>query len=247
VYEMGHGRPLVFLPSMFLHAASYRACIHELQHHFHTFAVEMPGSANGSKLGSPWSFERYADWLLTAIERIGVDRPLLIGHSNSAAVALIAAARSPQAFAGVVVVDSVGADTTHSLVRVIAGRTIDIPLEVRFSLSSGPHALYNLLFHTRNVFHEIHLSAHWDAEPSARALSIPVLLAWGAVDFTEPRRCLAEFQEWIPHARVHICPDGSHDWLVTHAREFADAMVEFASHINAVVREDHSSALTMAE
>jgi len=49
-----------------------------------------PGSGRASKLRRPWRFEDYADHLLRVLEQLDLRDITLIGHSNSAAVAMIA-------------------------------------------------------------------------------------------------------------------------------------------------------------
>jgi len=191
--------------------------------------VEMPGCGQAAKLSRAWSFEQYADWLAQFIATARLDCPILVGHSNSGAVAIIVGARHAEHVSRVVVVDTVGADESRSLLRVLVGRTIDAVLEAPLTVRAFHHVLYNLVFHTRNMLNQIRLAAKSDIVSYTAQMRAPALLAWGRHDHTMPLRCAELLRRQMPGAALQISPTGSHDWIVDEPDPFADAVTKWTS------------------
>lgn len=229
VTEFGdHGPTLILLPSMLVLGRSYTWLRRVLCREFRIVVVEMPGCGEGSVLSEAWSFERYAQWLIKLLEQTPLrDRPTLIGHSNSGPVALILAATRPDLIGRLVVVDSVGADSAQSLLRVLGGRALDAVLEARLTFWGFHHILHNVFRHWRNFWNQVWLAVRYDATAYASRTATPTLIAWGRRDHTMPLRGAHTLDRAMPNAKVHVSPTGSHDWLITNPEEFTDALRAF--------------------
>lgn len=66
---------------------------------------DLPGFAGTAPTGEV-SIGRYADWLAGYVTDLGLERPVLLGHSLGGAVVLEAARRSPHRYAGLVLAAS---------------------------------------------------------------------------------------------------------------------------------------------
>ena len=110
LHSAGEGPDLVLLPSMLVLDRSYQWLIPVLARRFRVHVIQLPGSGRASRLRRAWSFQRYGTWLTWFLEELGLDRPVLVGHSNSGAAALIAAAERPDLFSRLVLVDAAGDD-----------------------------------------------------------------------------------------------------------------------------------------
>jgi pimeloyl-ACP methyl ester carboxylesterase len=100
-------------------------------------------------------------------------------------------------------------------------------MEWRLTLLRFHHALYNLIFHTRNCLRQIYLAARYDARETARTIAIPALIAWGARDHTFPPACGRRLADCIERSTFEIFDRGSHDWLITHPCEIANVVSRF--------------------
>jgi pimeloyl-ACP methyl ester carboxylesterase len=227
VTEVGHGPPLLLLPSMLVLADSYQWLLQRLAPRYSVTLIEMPGVGRGQKLPRPWGFDQYASWLAAYLDLARAERAPIIGHSNSAAAAMILAARRPDLLSHLLLADPVGLHRSLSLSRVLAGRAIDAVREMPLSIWGFRQPLFNLLHHTRNCLNQIWLAAKSDLRDAASQVRAPTLLAWGANDRTMPLRCLRLAESLMPHARVYVSRSGSHDWLITHADEFTAALGAF--------------------
>src|SRR5438045_9035831 len=83
VREAGAGTPLVLLPSMLVLSRSYRPTIGELAGSFRVICPEFPGVGHGSEVEQPWSFEEYADFLLSFLDALVLDQAARVGHASS--------------------------------------------------------------------------------------------------------------------------------------------------------------------
>lgn len=227
-YEVvGGGPPAVLLASPLALPATYRPTARALGRSFRVSTVGFPGSGRGERLRSGWSVEQYADWAAGFIATLGLDRPLVIGHSHSAAIAVVLAACDPDRVGRLVIADGTGTGP-HPVARTVAGGMCDVLLDLGLVLSAWHHVAGNLVRHPANFCRGVRDSLECDVREDARRVKIPALVAWGVRDHTLPPRHAAEFAALLPGARVYFSAVGSHDWVITRADEFAAAVEAFA-------------------
>lgn len=236
--QVGQERDIVFLPSMLVRTRSYRRTIIALARRgFRVTSVEMPGSGGGSRLFSAWNFHDYGVWIDKLLQRLELDRPIVIGHSDSAGAAVCAAAIAPQRIGALVLCASVGFDPRFSFWRIAIGRAIDIPLEPDFSMIAAVDVAYNACRHFRNFFHQIWICTRSDLRPYAQQVHVPTLLAWGAHDHAIPLRCAHLAAKHLPDSQIYISPSGCHDWLGDRPQEFAAAVADFVDRVKSPRRD----------
>jgi pimeloyl-ACP methyl ester carboxylesterase len=227
--DIGAGEPVVVLASTLVMARSYEWTVDCLAPHFRVITVEMPGSGRASRPPVAWDFADYAKWVAGFVDAVGLDRPTVVGHSNSGGTALALAADHPRAVGRLVLVGAVGADPSPSMLRVLLGRSVDAVLEPRLTVFGWHHVIYNSLAFTRDFFGQVWKSVYADLTPYALRVRAPTLLAWGARDHTIPPRCADVLRELIPNSIKYVSREGSHDWLIDRAPEFAAALGRFVS------------------
>lgn len=226
----GAGEPLVLLATTLVRARPYAPLVRRLAPRFRVHAIDLPGCGGAERLPRAWTFEQYADWTGGALAALGLEGVTLVGHSNSAGVALVAGATLPAGrVRRIVLADGVGADASPSYFRVILGRAVDALLEPGLSLTGGHHLVYNLFAHTRNFFGQIKASVERDLRSYAPRVPVPALVAWGARDHTTPPRCGDALAALLPRPHQYTSPTGSHDWIITHPGEFAEAVEAFVA------------------
>jgi pimeloyl-ACP methyl ester carboxylesterase len=221
----------VVLASPLVRARTYQPLLHRLARHFRTTVVELPGSGLASPLPRPWSFAEYTDWTARLLPRLSPERPWLIGHSDSGALALLLSAQHPGLVRGLVLVGAVGARRRRGVARVVGARLVDGLLEPGLNLRAGGHVVFNVLRHGRNFRHRVRESSTAQLLDCAPRVSVPTLLAWGRHDHTMPPDCAWRLARHLPYARVHIGP-GSHDWLITRPDAFTQALLGFHSSVH---------------
>jgi pimeloyl-ACP methyl ester carboxylesterase len=229
--DQGEGPVIVLLASPFARVGLYRPLIDALCRDFRVIAVEMPGCGCAARLRNSWRFDAYAEWVAAFLEKLDVRDVLLIGHSYTGAVAIVLGAGVCERVRGIVLADTVGASGPRSILAVLVGAAICVPLEIRFVLRGVPHLSYNLLRHSRNFLVQFWRAVRADVRDVAPRVRPPVLVAWGALDFIMPVSGAHMLAALIPHARLEISKRGSHDWLIDRAGEFARAVRAFAASL----------------
>jgi pimeloyl-ACP methyl ester carboxylesterase len=228
VLEAGEGPVLLLLASMLVRARTYLPLIRKLAAHFRVLVVELPGTGRSSPVRRPWTLAAYARWTARLMEQLRLGRVLLVGHSNSGAVALLLAARHGGSVDRLVLADTIGARRQRSVPRVVGARMVDALFEWGLNLRAWWHIAYNALRHPRSFFHQVKVGCLAALLRHAPRVRMPVLLAWGRRDHTMPLSCADRLREHMPRARVYVGA-GSHDWLITEPREFTRAVLAFVS------------------
>ncbi len=86
-------------------AAAWQPVARSLPAGWSLFAVDLRGRGHSAGLPGPYGFDRHVTDLVTAAGQLGLDRPVLAGHSLGGYVALLAATRHPDRFGGLLLVD----------------------------------------------------------------------------------------------------------------------------------------------
>lgn len=228
VLEAGEGPVLLLLASMLVRARTYLPLIRKLAAHFRVLVVELPGTGRSAPVRRPWTLDEYARWTARLMEQLRLPRVLLVGHSNSGAVALLLAAHHGEGVDKLVLADTIGARRERSIPRVVGARLVDALFEWSLNLRAWWHIGFNALRHSRTFFHQVKVGSLAALLHLAHRVRMPVLLAWGRRDHTMPLSCAARLRERLSRARVYVGV-GSHDWLITEPREFTRAVLAFAA------------------
>lgn len=233
LFRAGAGPPLLLIPSAFLRAPSYKGTIEALAVDFGVIAAEMPGSGLSARTKRARGFADEADWAAALLDALGLARALVVGHSDTGGVAALMGVRHPDRLDGLVLADSVGARPGATWLTLALGRIRDGTFEEpRLNLPLGPQAIAGLVRHPRNwLYHAFRLAADDEPLKVAPRIAAPTLLAWGRRDHTFPPDCAERFRAAIPDSRIVWSERGSHDWLITRPREFADAVAAFAREL----------------
>lgn len=106
VLRWGHGsRAALAVHGITASAMSWQAVARELPADWSLFAVDLRGRGHSAGLPGPYGFDQHVTDLVTAAGQLGLDRPVLAGHSLGGYAALLAATRHPDRFGGLLLVD----------------------------------------------------------------------------------------------------------------------------------------------
>ena len=116
-------------------AKTYRPTVERLSEAFRVITVELPGSGRAEHVNEGWSGA-----LCQVVGRFHrtnrVDRPTVIGHSRSGAIAVTLAADYPKMVGKLVIVDATGTGP-HSLMQIFGSGSIDLFLDLRLFWARG--------------------------------------------------------------------------------------------------------------
>lgn len=223
--RIGVGDPLILLPSPVIRASVYEGLALRLAEHFHVLVPELPGSGTNPSDHHVWRVQDHAHWLIEFMDRCEIPEAIVVGHSNSGAVALAAAALFPDRVRALVLADTIG--QPRSFWRTLLSRAWDGVLEMGFTLRAAPALMANLVSHPRNLFHQIRLPFSLNLEHAITRLEAPTLVVWGKKDHTAPVDGAYRIKRLHSDTQLYFCKTGSHDWVLTHSEEFVEAMIRW--------------------
>jgi pimeloyl-ACP methyl ester carboxylesterase len=108
VLELGQGRPVVFLHNG---GGTLWNWAHQLEYFagsYRVIAVDLPGFGRSGRPSTPMSLPFYVQGFVQLLDRLELDRPVLVGNCIGASIVLEVALRSPQRFAALAVFNVCG-------------------------------------------------------------------------------------------------------------------------------------------
>lgn len=239
----GAGAPIVLVHGLTFDRTAWTPIIDRLAEEFCCISVDLPG--HGDSAGPPAPLPDVAGEIHRLLESLGVDRPVVVGHSMGAIVALLYAAAYP--VAGVVDIDQplgVGpfVERLRQLESALRGETFAEAFEP-FRRSIGvddlPEPERTRVAATWRIEQRL-VMGYWDEviqlgpEPTQQALdaaagavSVPFLGVFGHdLDAGQERRLL----ELVPQAELELWPGRGHLVHLVEPDRFAWRLASFARH-----------------
>ena len=184
----GTGTPVVFVHGLTFDRRTWRPIIDQLDGSVTSIAIDLP--AHGDSGGEPAPLEKVTDQLYRLLQSLGVERPVVVGHSMSAAAAGLYASAYPAR--GIVLVDQAMevlpfAQMLHQIAPMLRGPAFDQVwpnIENSLGLDRIPEPTRTLVLDSHKVRQDV------------------VLGYWDQVLNTDP----AELQAWIDEktAGIHV-------------------------------------------
>ncbi|MEV4477954.1 alpha/beta fold hydrolase [Nonomuraea sp. NPDC049504] len=217
----GPGQTVVYLNGSYASQRSWRRVIAELGHRWRHLTYDERARGK-SKRSADYSFEGCLRDVDAVIEATGVERPLLVGWSYGAALAVHWADRNPGRIAGVVSVDGAvpwgltGEENRERIRRAFRNMRLGLPLARPFglaaSMSAAQHAQVNI------EINEVCAAL----EPVLDRLSCPVRyilasganLGGGAEEMEQMRASLDPVLHRNPNLRVSAKVESNHTQIL---------------------------------
>jgi pimeloyl-ACP methyl ester carboxylesterase len=182
----GTGTPVVFLHGLTFDRRTWRPIIDQLGGSVTSIAIDLP--AHGDSGGEPAPLESVAERIDRLLESMGVEHPVVVGHSMAAAVAVLYVSAHPAR--GIVLVDQATevlpfAQMLHQVAPMLRGPAFGQVwpnIENSLGLDRIPEPTRTLVLETHKVKQDV------------------VLGYWDQVLTTEP----AELQAWIDDTAARI-------------------------------------------
>lgn len=236
----GAGVPIILLPGLTFERRTWRPNVERLGDDVCSIAVDLP--AHGDSGGSPCDLADVAAQVHHLVKRLGIDEPVIVGHSMSGGVAMIYAASYPAR--GAVTVDSPFnlvpfAELVQRLEPALRGPGFSRGFEP-FQQSMGfdriPEPLRSEVLAAQQVRQDVVLG-YWDelmrSEPErlqgrveqvAAAIGAPVLAVFGRQLSSDERD---HFRRLLPDAQLEEWPHRGHFVHLAEADRFAARLRAF--------------------
>lgn len=236
--DVGQGPPIVFLHGLPGRARDFRWLFAPMAGRARVIAVDLPGFGQTPvSTGPDASPEGRAAFVLELVDALGLERPVLVGHSMGGVVAVCAIAQRPGGFSGLGLISSPGLRPHTAYARVprralhlaLSGpwAPLMLPLAQRLFAAAGFRGYPDsALVRTSACLRHTSLDLHAER---LRRVAIPTLTAWCEDDPVIEPEILAELAATMPAGPRLAWPTGGHVPQKTHANELAEALVRLAT------------------
>ena len=242
----GTGTPVVFLHGLTFDRRTWRPVIDQLDGSVTSIAIDLP--AHGDSGGEPAPPVNVTEQIHRLLETLGVERPVVVGHSMAAAVAGLYASAHPAR--GIVLVDQATevlpfAQMLHQIAPMLRGPAFDqIWPNIENSLGLGriSEPARTLVLDTHKVKQDVVLG-YWDqvltTEPAelqawidakAAGIQVPCLAVFGRRATDGERERLGR----LPDAQIEEWPGDGHFVHLVDPERFATRLRTFIEHCDQV-------------
>ena len=216
--EMGEGQAILLLHGWGSNANVFIDLQTALSESFKVFALNFPGFGGSDEPQAGWSCHEYANWVVTFMQKLHIDNPIVLGHSFGGRIALILNDRVQ--LSRLILTGSAGlifkkkkteiAKYIHRFLKKGILRKVGIRL---FGSSDYKNATPQMREILKKVISE-------DLEGYARKVCIPTLLVWGENDTETPLAMGRKFNELISHSRLEVIRNGGHYCFLDNKNAF---------------------------
>jgi pimeloyl-ACP methyl ester carboxylesterase len=183
---------------------------------FRTVIPDLPGFGDTPAPPSAWGPDEYAAWVLTLLDRLGIDRVHIVGHSNGGRIAIALAAGRPDRVGRLVLADSAGIRPRHGLahwwrVRTFkmlraASRASRLPRSMRERAERRAAARGSADYRAASgtVRASMVRLVNADMRPQLSRLRASTLLIWGERDQETPLSDARTMEKLIPDSGLVV-------------------------------------------
>lgn len=248
--DEGHGSPVVLIHGFASSLETWTAVIPELVRHGHrVIALDLRGFGWTDRPPGDYSSEAQARLVLALMDRLGVERAAIVGHSYGAGVALRLALLAPERVERIALYDAWAySDQLPAFFHV--ARTDGVG-EAMFATWYGQRAedrialaFYDQRYVTIELVDAVEAALqkpgtyaaslaairamHYETvESQYRTIEQPVLLLWGREDRVVPLAIGERMSRELPGARLVVYPGCGHFPMIEHARQSTAELVRF--------------------
>lgn len=236
--EEGRGEPVVLLHGWGASSQSLSPLCGALADGFRVVAVDLPGFGWSQAPPAAWGSPEYAGHVAALLQRLGIPRAHLFGHSFGGRIAIRMAAEQPERVSRLVLVASAGIRPRRGAGyygRVAAAKLA----RWFFSLPGWGAAGRRIISRVYGRFGSRDYRAAGPMRPTLvklvnedltavlPAIQAPTLILWGDRDQEVPRGAMEIMAARIPGARLRVFGGAGHFPFVDAPEEFGRTVREF--------------------
>ena len=220
--DEGNGTPVLLLHGWGSSLPLYRRIIDSLKGRCRLVAVDFPGCGGSDTMSEPWDIKSYSDFVLKFMAAVGLENPIMIGHSHGGRVTLYMSAMGLVSPPKIVLLDSAGLIPKKTVKQKLKAksfkaikRVLTLPLIKNYSEP--------LLCKARNHYG----SADYNAAPEVLRKTLvslvntdlrdiipnikcPTLLIWGENDTATPLSDAKIIESLIPDSGLCVIKGTGH-------------------------------------
>lgn len=224
-------KTLVILPGWANTSQNWQAVIQNLPENYHYITLDLPGFGQSNFLPGTPNVPEYSDFVVAFIEKLKLNKPLILGHSFGGQVAMELSTRYPEKISSLLLLSPAGIriKTHYVKARVKFAKLIKSLKKIT------PTPLYNYLL--SKVASKDYLNAHskqrdilnrilnFDLSTKLNQIKVPTHILWGDQDHVIPY--MGKFlAENIPDSKLTVLYGMDHLPHIRKPQEFAQQLSE---------------------
>jgi pimeloyl-ACP methyl ester carboxylesterase len=222
--DVGTGPPLILLHGLAGSARWWTRNVPALSRSFRVLAIDLPGFGTSPR-GQRLILDEAAGVVAATMDRLGIERASVIGHSMGGLIAGGLAADQPERVDRLVLVDAAFLSLGRSAVQSVSGPAVTLrwtapsllPLVVRDGLRAGPVRLANASIQL--------VRADWRAK--LPRIGAPTLVIWGEHDRICPPSIGRRIVASIPGSRLVVVEGAAHNPMWEQPDTFDREVLDF--------------------
>lgn len=206
------------------------------------YAPDLPGHGKSDGLGEQ-SIEKYATTIAGWMDKLGLQKSIVVGHSMGGAIAQQFALSYPEKVAGLVLVGT-GAKLQVSqdlLLKLSTPATTPTAIENIIKWSYAPGMDQKVLAKMQEQLLEVRSAVlygdylacnNFDLTDHISTIQVPTLIICGEMDKMTPIYLSKQLQSLIPNNKIHLIPDAGHMVMLEKPDAVASAVQAFMQEIS---------------
>lgn len=224
---LGDGINVVFLHGWGGDASAFLFVAERLKTFAKSIVVDFNGFGKTPEPDRPYSVGDYAGEVLSVLEKEGVEKAIIVGHSFGGRVAMEIAAKFPDVASGLVLVDSAGIKPRRNPTYYIkiAIHKLMKKLGMKGLKGSNDYRVLSLIM--KETFKKV---VSYDQSYLLKDISVPTAIFWGKKDKDTPLYMAKKLSKNIKDSSLFLL-DGGHYAYVDDLEKFVSILTVFVQQV----------------
>jgi pimeloyl-ACP methyl ester carboxylesterase len=196
--KAGSGPPVVLIHGGASDSRDWVSTMNALSHRYSLYAPDLIGFGQSDRTKDGYYLSDFSEFVLGFIETLGLERPVLVGHSFGGRLCLEMALRQPEKVRKLVLVDASGLGQVSRLGNVVLTAFWAIRKLLRLR---QPYPKF---------LNKEGEDSSWTCVDELPNLKVPTLIIWKRYDIYFPLSIARRAKELIPEAHLVVLPGYGH-------------------------------------
>jgi pimeloyl-ACP methyl ester carboxylesterase len=216
--KAGNGPPVMLIHGGASDSRDWVNTMEALAGHYGLYAPDLIGFGLSERNSTGYYLSDFSEFLLGFIEKLGLERPALVGHSFGARVCLEVALHHPEKLSRLVLVDAAGLGKVSRF-----GNALLTAFWALRRLWRQPQPYPKFLSHDGE-------DPKWLCTDELPGLRVPTLIVWKRHDLYLPISIARRAEALIPGARLAVLPGYGHAPHGQNPQAFNSLLLDFLNH-----------------
>lgn len=235
--RVGHGEPMILMHGWGCDSTTLNLFERVGAESHEVFNIDLPGFGKSEEPPTSWGIQEYTEMLEEFVRVLGLEKPIVLGHSFGGRVAILFASRNP--VSRLLLVDAAGVKPkrplsyyvkvySYKLAKIFAPKLLGDrhanEIIARMRSKRGSYDYNNCSPRMREVMVKV---VNTDLRSEMPKIKVPTLLIWGEEDTATPMRDAKIMRKLIPDSGLVSFPGAGHFSFVDNPYQSAAVVRRF--------------------